>query len=170
MIAALQLPFQSQSLHHSFFTSLIPYFVFPSHLHSTRLPSSPLCERPLPQPGEGVSGSVRRALSPLESARPKNPSVTPLQSRLPKTQHLNSFRIRTYKKAPGGRGPITTRHAFSARPRERRLCRPGRGVSALSFFFPTPTHDSRPTSSHPSLPLPRLSVIVTAAGRKRSCL
>src|ERR1700675_318224 len=115
MIAALQLPFQSQSLHHSFFTSLIPYFVFPSHLHSTRLPSSPLCERPLPQPGEGVSGSVRRALSPLESAHPKNPSVTPLQSRLPKTQHLTSFRIRTYKKAPGGRGPITTRHAFSAR-------------------------------------------------------
>src|SRR5271154_2818376 len=41
------------------------------------------------------------ALTPVESADPKNTPVTPLQSADPKTQHLKSFRIRTYKKRRG---------------------------------------------------------------------
>jgi len=41
------------------------------------------------------------ALTPVESALPKNTRVTPSESALPKTQDLKSFRIRTCKKGWG---------------------------------------------------------------------
>ena len=48
-------------------------------------------------------------LSPSESALPQNPSVTRLESALPKSLDLKSFRIRTYKKWRGEGGKLLTR-------------------------------------------------------------
>ena len=48
-------------------------------------------------------GKTPNQLSPLESALPRNPPVTSLESALPKTKDLKSFRINTYEKG-GGRG------------------------------------------------------------------
>ena len=47
-----------------------------------------------------------RSLSPVESALPQNAYITRLESALPKTQHLKSFRIRTYGER--GRGALVT--------------------------------------------------------------
>ena len=48
-------------------------------------------------------------LSPLESADPQNSRVTRLESALPKTLGLKSFRIRTYEKWRGEGGDLLTR-------------------------------------------------------------
>ena len=48
-------------------------------------------------------------LSPLESAHPQNCRVTRLESALPKSLDLKSFRIRTYKKRRGEGGKLLTR-------------------------------------------------------------
>ena len=51
----------------------------------------------------GDSFSPSPAVNLLESALPRNERVTPVESALPKSLDLKSFRIRTYKKG-GGEG------------------------------------------------------------------
>src|SRR5277367_2890946 len=52
--------------------------------------------------------NVLLAVNPVESAVPKNPPVTPLQSADPKTRHLKSFRICTSAKGWGEGGKLLT--------------------------------------------------------------
>ena len=64
------------------------------------------------------------SLSPLESAHPQNSRVTRLESALPKSLDLKSFRIRTCKKA-GGRGSSVNqlcRHSALAVCRTSSVC------------------------------------------------
>src|SRR5579859_2259973 len=48
--------------------------------------------------------TLGRSLTPLESALTKITPITRLESALPKTQHFNPFRIRTYEKRGEGEG------------------------------------------------------------------
>src|ERR1700676_1761823 len=139
MIVALHLRFQSPSPHPSLLTSLPHYFF-------TVVGAQLLCAlfSSLRQaPAATRYGCLCICAVCVKSFRirtSKNPPVTPLQSALPKTQHLNPFRIRTYKKNRGGRGPITVTHsprvsANSASPR-------------CHFSFLLTTHNSPPISSH----------------------
>jgi len=71
---------------------------------------------PLSSPNFGLSAVSRRVsfhLSPLQSALPKNPPTTRLESALPKTQHLKSFRIRTYRKRGRSGGKLLTSYPMS---------------------------------------------------------
>ena len=52
-------------------------------------------------------------LSSVESAVPQNAPITLLESALPETQHLKSFRIRTYGKRWGEGGKLLTRNPYS---------------------------------------------------------
>jgi hypothetical protein len=51
------------------------------------------------------------SLTPLQSSLTENSCVTPLESALPKTRHLKSFRIRTYEKGGGEGCKLLTRLA-----------------------------------------------------------
>src|SRR5271163_1605204 len=57
--------------------------------------------------GIALPGATQ-TVNPVESALPKNPPITPLQSSDPKTLDLKSFRIRTYEKRRGEGGKLLT--------------------------------------------------------------
>src|SRR5580692_6102745 len=59
---------------------------------------------PLPSFHEVLKVDGTNKLSPLESALTKNPRVTHLESALPNSLDLKSFRIRTYEKGRGEGG------------------------------------------------------------------
>src|ERR1700676_3255760 len=138
MIVALHLRFQSPSPHPSLLTSLPHYFF-------TVVGAQLLCAlfSSLRQaPAATRYGCLCICAVCVKSFRirtSKNPPVTPLQSALPKTQHLNPFRIRTYKKTRGGGAPSPSR-ILRASPRTPRL----RVVISLSYSPLTILHQPPP--------------------------
>ena len=77
------------------------------------------------------------SLTPAESAHPENSRVTPLQSALPKTLTLKSFRIRTSKlRRGGGVQTVNQSSAPGCRPHVPSASRfPGDATSPHSAFF-----------------------------------
>jgi hypothetical protein len=84
---------------------------------------------------------VPRTLTPLESALPQNVPVTRLESALPKTKDLKSFRIRTYEKGWGEGVLLLTRHAV-----------PECGKRAISLSLLNPAECGAVDSFFASLP------------------
>ena len=117
MIAALQLPFRTQSLHRSFFTSF-PLYFFPCHPRlrglcrgafvslessASSTPSDSPFTTCLPRAPRGHS-----PLTPLKSAHPKNAPITPLQSAL--TKKAGGRRAPSLLSVLYSRPPITSSH------------------------------------------------------------
>jgi hypothetical protein len=106
MLAGFHLPFRSQSLHRSFFTS------FPLCFSSCDPRPLGRCPGAFMSLGSSDSSPITRSYSPLGD----NPfrirtsakhALNPFTIRTSKTQNLKSFRIRTHKKTGRGRVPVT---------------------------------------------------------------
>src|SRR5271156_1375317 len=97
---------------------------------------------PVPRPSEVPPPYVIPTVTRLESAVPKNTRVTPLQSALPNSLDLKSFRIRTYKKAGGEGGKVLTNFADTQLSRYAEL-RPSPPPSSL---VPGPPQVAAPTT------------------------
>ena len=98
-------------------------------------------------------------LTPLQSALPQNPALSPSESAVSISLDLKSFRIRVYKKTRGVGVLLLTRNPikalYPARPKRRQRERPSvySVPSALeSPFRPAAT----PAHSRKAIPAPRL--------------
>jgi hypothetical protein len=111
--------------------------------------------------------SCRKSLSPSESALTKKALVTHLESALPKSLDLKSFRIRTYVKGWGEGAERLTRNQRSALPRADEVAcwfdatkRPLRKAAAT-------TAGTKLRRRRPSIPIARAGSRLRSGGLRR---